>query len=61
MKKNLNNILQDDPEVPFTEEDFRRRKPHPNFKEHLNAEKTVLKFGKTVSEIPISMKKRPFN
>jgi hypothetical protein len=35
--------------VPFTEEDFRRRKPHPNFREHLTAEKTVIKLGKTVS------------
>ncbi|BFZ12297.1 hypothetical protein BsWGS_15336 [Bradybaena similaris] len=30
----------------FTEDDYRRRKPHPNFKEHINAEKTVLKLGK---------------
>uniref|UniRef100_H2YJ58 Uncharacterized protein n=1 Tax=Ciona savignyi TaxID=51511 RepID=H2YJ58_CIOSA len=37
----------DDPEIPFTEDDYRRRKPHPNFKEHISAEKTVIKFGKT--------------
>lgn len=37
----------DDPEIPFTEEDYRRRKPHPNFKEHISAEKTVIKLGKT--------------
>lgn len=37
----------DDPEIPFTEDDYRRRKPHPNFKEHLSAEKTVMKMGKT--------------
>lgn len=36
----------DDPEIPFTEDDYRRRKAHPNFKEHLNAEKVVLKLGK---------------
>uniref|UniRef100_A0A8C5NYM3 Adenylate kinase 7 n=1 Tax=Jaculus jaculus TaxID=51337 RepID=A0A8C5NYM3_JACJA len=36
----------DDTEVPFTEEDYRRRKPHPNFVDHINAEKMVLKFGK---------------
>ncbi|XP_021100207.1 adenylate kinase 7 isoform X6 [Heterocephalus glaber] len=36
----------DDSEVPFTEEDYRRRKNHPNFLDHINAEKTVLKFGK---------------
>ena len=40
-------ILQDDPEIPFTEDDYRRRKPHPNFKEHIAAEKTVMKLGKT--------------
>ena len=40
--------LQDDPEIPFTEDDYRRRKPHPNFKEHISAEKTVIKMGKTV-------------
>ncbi|KAL4237761.1 Adenylate kinase 7 [Mactra antiquata] len=37
----------DDPEIPFTEDDYRRRKPHPNFKEHISAEKTVIKLGKT--------------
>uniref|UniRef100_G1T1F6 Adenylate kinase 7 n=1 Tax=Oryctolagus cuniculus TaxID=9986 RepID=G1T1F6_RABIT len=38
----------DDAEVPFTEEDYRRRKHHPNFLDHINAEKMVLKFGKNV-------------
>ncbi|XP_055274472.1 adenylate kinase 7 isoform X3 [Moschus berezovskii] len=38
----------DDSEVPFTEEDYRRRKQHPNFLNHINAEKMVLKFGKNV-------------
>jgi adenylate kinase len=33
--------------MPFTEEDFRRRKPHSSYKEHLAAEKTIIKFGKT--------------
>lgn len=33
--------------MPFTEEDFRKRKPHPNYKDHLAAEKTVIKYGKT--------------
>uniref|UniRef100_A0A2I3RTW3 Adenylate kinase 7 n=1 Tax=Pan troglodytes TaxID=9598 RepID=A0A2I3RTW3_PANTR len=36
----------EDSEVPFTEEDYRRRKSHPNFLDHINAEKMVLKFGK---------------
>ncbi|KAF7252080.1 Adenylate kinase 7 [Varanus komodoensis] len=39
----------EDPEIPFTEEDYRRRKPHPNFIEHINAEKTIIKLGKIVS------------
>lgn len=37
----------DDPEIPFTEDDYRRRKAHPNFKEHVSAEKLVIKYGKT--------------
>jgi len=40
---------QEDPEIPFTEDDYRRRKPHPNFKAHISAEKLVIKYGKTVS------------
>ncbi|XP_006275901.3 adenylate kinase 7 [Alligator mississippiensis] len=37
----------DDPEIPFTEEDYRRRKTHLNFMDHINAEKMILKLGKT--------------
>ncbi|XP_030414660.1 adenylate kinase 7 [Gopherus evgoodei] len=37
----------DDSEIPFTEEDYRRRKPHPNFMDHINAEKVIIKLGKT--------------
>ncbi|XP_053488469.1 adenylate kinase 7 isoform X1 [Ictalurus furcatus] len=37
----------DDPEVPFTEEDYRRRKPHGNFKDHIAVEKLVVKLGKS--------------
>lgn len=33
--------------MPFTEEDYRKRKSHPNFKGHLSCEKQVIKFGKT--------------
>lgn len=40
----------DDTEVPFTEEDYRRRKHHPNFLDHINAEKIVLKFGKNAKK-----------
>ncbi|KGL90465.1 Adenylate kinase 7, partial [Charadrius vociferus] len=37
----------EDPEIPFTDEDYHRRKSHPNFIDHINAEKLVLKLGKT--------------
>ncbi|KAM9014309.1 adenylate kinase 7 isoform 6-T6 [Ara ararauna] len=37
----------EDPEVAFTDEDYRRRKAHPNFTDHINAEKLILKLGKT--------------
>ncbi|XP_041132487.1 adenylate kinase 7-like [Polyodon spathula] len=40
-------IDPDDPEIPFTEDDYRRRRPHPNFKDHISAEKLVIKMGKT--------------
>ncbi|XP_043930582.1 adenylate kinase 7 [Protopterus annectens] len=36
----------DDPDIPFTEDDYRRRRPHPNFKEHISTEKLVIKLGK---------------
>ncbi|XP_063040019.1 adenylate kinase 7 [Engraulis encrasicolus] len=39
-----------DPEntaIPFTDMDYRKRKPHPNFKQHIAAEKVVVKLGKT--------------
>ncbi|KGL77395.1 Adenylate kinase 7, partial [Tinamus guttatus] len=36
----------EDLEIVFTDEDYRRRKSHPNFTDHINAEKLVLKLGK---------------
>lgn len=36
----------DDPEATLSEEDYRRRKPHPNFKEHFDAEKEIMKLSK---------------
>jgi adenylate kinase len=33
--------------VPFSDEDFRRRRAHPNFKEHHSAEKLIMKLGLT--------------
>ena len=40
-------FTQDDPEISFTEDDYRRRRAHPNFKSHISAEKLVIKHGKT--------------
>ncbi|NWR46888.1 KAD7 kinase, partial [Regulus satrapa] len=37
----------EDPETPFNDADFRRRKSHPNFMDHINAEKHIAKLGKT--------------
>jgi len=42
------NASQDEPDVPFTDEDYRRRRAHPNFKEAITLEKNVIKYGKTV-------------
>ncbi|XP_077476345.1 adenylate kinase 7 isoform X2 [Stigmatopora argus] len=39
-------MSSDELELPFTDEDFRRRKAHPNFKKHLELEKMVAKMGK---------------
>ncbi|XP_049625880.1 adenylate kinase 7-like [Suncus etruscus] len=38
-------------DIPLTEEDYRRRKNHPNFQDHINAEKLVLKLGKNVRKL----------
>jgi len=37
----------EDPEIPFTEDDYRRRRSHSNYKDHISAEKLVTKYGKT--------------
>ncbi|KAI9209622.1 uncharacterized protein BJ171DRAFT_560904 [Polychytrium aggregatum] len=36
----------DDPEAFLAEDEYRRRKAHPNFKLHIAAEKSIIKFGK---------------
>ncbi|KAJ1558562.1 Adenylate kinase 7, partial [Nowakowskiella sp. JEL0078] len=36
----------DDPDAFLTEDDYRRRKAHPNFKAHVAAEKLIIKCGK---------------
>ncbi|VDQ03640.1 unnamed protein product [Trichobilharzia regenti] len=38
-----------DPEMPFTDDDYLRRKAHSSYKEHILAEKSVIQQGKTVS------------
>ncbi|KAJ3332668.1 Adenylate kinase 7 [Blyttiomyces sp. JEL0837] len=40
---------QDDPEAFLAEDEYRRRKPHPNFKNHIAIEKNVIKFGKKMA------------
>ena len=47
--------LQEEPDAPFTEEDYRRRRTHPNYKAHLTAEKLVIKLGKTVNDFHMSI------
>ncbi|XP_037652087.1 adenylate kinase 7 isoform X2 [Sebastes umbrosus] len=37
----------DQPDTPFTDELFRIRKAHPNFRQHIDLEKRVVKIGKT--------------
>ncbi|XP_009100590.3 adenylate kinase 7 isoform X3 [Serinus canaria] len=37
----------ENPDAPFNEEDFRRRRSHPGFVDHINAEKHIAKLGKT--------------
>ncbi|XP_068048580.1 poly(A) polymerase alpha isoform X12 [Anomalospiza imberbis] len=37
----------EDPEAPFNDDDFRKRKSHPSFMDHINAEKHIVKLGKT--------------
>ena len=49
-------IIQEEPDVPFTEEDYRRRRSHPNFSKHITLEKVVTKLGKTVSKFFIEMR-----
>ncbi|XP_043799816.1 adenylate kinase 7-like [Apis laboriosa] len=39
---NTKPLNPDEPDLPFTEEDYRKRKPHPNFKNHIQCEKDVV-------------------
>ncbi|KYN20601.1 Putative adenylate kinase 7, partial [Trachymyrmex cornetzi] len=38
-----------DPNLPFTEADYRKRKPHPNYKEHIQCEREVVAVKKIVN------------
>ena len=38
-----------EPDLPFTEADFRKRKPNEKYKEHVILEKEVLRVGKKVT------------
>ncbi|XP_045919021.1 adenylate kinase 7 isoform X1 [Micropterus dolomieu] len=40
-------VKHDGLELPFTDEIFRKRRAHPNFKQHLDLEKRVVKMGET--------------
>ena len=39
----------DDPDSSLAEDEYRRRKPHANFKNQLAVEKSIIKFGKKTS------------
>lgn len=38
----------DEPDIPFNEGDYRKRKPHPNYKNYLACEREVILKGKKV-------------
>ncbi|XP_032682245.1 adenylate kinase 7-like isoform X2 [Odontomachus brunneus] len=38
-----------DPNLPFTEADYRKRKPHPNYKEYIRCEREVITVKKRVN------------
>ncbi|NXN87133.1 KAD7 kinase, partial [Bombycilla garrulus] len=37
----------DNPKNPFIDDEYRKRKSHPSFMDHINAEKHIVKLGKT--------------
>jgi len=40
----------DDPEIPFTEDDYRKRRSSSNYKDHIALEKLTIKLGKTLKK-----------
>lgn len=39
-------IPKDTPDMPFIETDFRKRKPHPNYKMHYDVENEVISIAR---------------
>ncbi|NXX34118.1 KAD7 kinase, partial [Nicator chloris] len=44
---NTKPLDPENPETPFNDQDFRKRRPHPSFMDYINAEKHIAKLGKT--------------
>ncbi|NXH40484.1 KAD7 kinase, partial [Dicaeum eximium] len=44
---NTKPLDPENPDTPFNDDDFRKRKSHPSFTDHINAEKHIVKLGKT--------------
>ncbi|XP_041332085.1 adenylate kinase 7 [Pyrgilauda ruficollis] len=44
---NTKPVDPEEPEAPFNEDDFRKRRSHPGFVDHIDAEKHIAKLGKT--------------
>ncbi|NXS02885.1 KAD7 kinase, partial [Oxylabes madagascariensis] len=44
---NTKPIDPENPEAPFDDQYYRKRKPHPSFMDYINAERHVVKLGKT--------------
>ncbi|NXW73690.1 KAD7 kinase, partial [Hirundo rustica] len=47
---NTKPLDAENPEVPFNDQDFRKRRSHPSFMDYINAEKHIVKLGKTKKE-----------
>lgn len=43
--------FKEDPTTPFSEADYKKRRAHPNYKEHINCEREVVLQGRKVSKI----------
>ncbi|KAI3383192.1 hypothetical protein SNEBB_005092 [Seison nebaliae] len=43
---NTKQMEEEEDDAPFSEDDFRRRRPHPNYKDHFEAEKRIMFCGR---------------